>query len=150
MLVYTNIIMHTWQFPQYKVQLGHMHAARGLPQYTTGIHDVIMHKNYEQCMYKLRLAYFGAAGHTPAQVCYSTKMKQFIPTFMKKKMHVVPQRDTFEEIESIHEMVDQPGGFYTFAKHVQVSVIANSTCSLVGLKFSMHLPKTARAMMLLN
>ena len=47
MLVYTNIITHTWQFPQYKVQLGHMHAARGLPQYTTGTHDVIMHKNYE-------------------------------------------------------------------------------------------------------
>ena len=47
MLMYTNIITHTWQFPQYKVQLGHMHAARGLPQYTTGTHDVIMHKNYE-------------------------------------------------------------------------------------------------------
>ena len=61
---------------------------------------------------------------------------------MKKMMHVVPQGDTFEEIESIHEMVGQPGGFYTFAKQVQVSAIASSTCSLVGLKFSMHLCRT--------
>ena len=50
-------------------------------------------------------------------------MKQFVPnmTLKKKKTHVVPHGDTFEEIESVHAMVSQPGGFYTFAKHIQVS-----------------------------
>ena len=56
-------------------------------------------------------------------------MKPFAPTMTlkKKKTHVVLHGDTFEEIESIHAMVTQPGGFYTFAKHIQVS-----TSSVVG------------------
>ena len=71
------------------------------------------------------LASGAAAGHTPAQVCYSAKMKSFVPALMlkKKKTYVVQHGDTFEKIESVHEMVSQPGGFYTFAKHIQVRLL---------------------------
>ena len=84
-------------------------------------------KHYTQCdvfttAHEQSLVCTSSAGHTPAQVCYSSKMKQVIPNMMpkKKRPHVVPHGDTFEEIRSIHAMVSQPGGFYTFAKHIQV------------------------------
>lgn len=68
-------------------------------------------------------------------------MKQVVPAKTlkkKKKTHVVLHGDTFEEIESIHAMVAQPGGFYIFAKHIQVSttlygtVVGNCGQTVIG------------------